>query len=72
MRTVRGAAVPPQIPSGFLGKAGVAAAAGDGHDPLAPGQTEPRFAAGAAEVFVLLAVFETVLRLTQLGLGAGV
>ena len=62
----------PQMPSGFLCKAGVAAAAGDGHDPLAPGQTEPRLAAGAAEVFVLLAVFETVLRLTQLGLGAGV
>ena len=64
--------MPLQMPSGFLGKAGVAATAGDGHDALAPGKTEPRLAAGAAEVFVLLAVFETVLRLTQLGLGAGV
>ena len=50
----------------------MAAAAGDGHDALAPGKTEPRLAAGAAEVFVLLAVFEAVLRLTQLSPGAGV
>ena len=59
------------VVSAFLGKAGVAAAAGDRCHAAAPLQAQPSLAAGALEVLVLLAVAPSYLELAQFGAPLG-